>query len=44
MPITIEIDMRIVNNVGPADLLVSMQERMPNTVQIMLTDLLNVGE
>ena len=35
--------MRIVNNVGPADLLVSMQERMPNTVQISAYGLTECG-
>ena len=37
------LDMRIVNNVGPADLLVSMQERMPNTVQISAYGLTECG-
>tara|TARA_B100001094_G_scaffold177776_1_gene171752 strand:+ start:93771 stop:95399 length:1629 start_codon:yes stop_codon:yes gene_type:complete len=37
------LNMRIVNNVGPADLLVSMQERMPNTVQISAYGLTECG-
>ncbi len=37
------LDMRIVNNVGPADLLVSMQERMPKTLQISAYGLTECG-
>lgn len=36
-------DIRIVNNVGPADLLVSMQERMPNAIQISAYGLTECG-
>ena len=37
------LNMRIVNNVGPADLLVSMQERMPKTLQISAYGLTECG-
>ncbi|OUV77430.1 MAG: hypothetical protein CBC90_05100 [Acidimicrobiaceae bacterium TMED130] len=37
------LNMRIVNNVGPADLLVSMQKRMPKTLQISAYGLTECG-
>jgi len=37
------LSIRIVNNVGPADVLVSMQERMPTTIQISAYGLTECG-